>query len=56
LDLRNSCISDDELKAFVEKYFLFKSIPDNDIYGINEDFRIQELDAPPLEVKEVGGE
>jgi len=54
LNLRNSCISDDELKAFVEKYFLSKSIPDNKIYGIDEDYRIQELDAPPLEVKEVG--
>jgi isopropylmalate/homocitrate/citramalate synthase len=30
---RNSCISDEEVRAFVEKYFLFKSILENQTYG-----------------------
>jgi isopropylmalate/homocitrate/citramalate synthase len=51
-NLRNSCISDDELNALVDKYFLSKSIPNNSAYGINEDDRVQEMDALPLEVKE----
>jgi isopropylmalate/homocitrate/citramalate synthase len=51
-NLRNSCISDDELNALVDKYFLSKSIPNHSAYGINEDDRVQEMDALPLEVKE----
>jgi len=41
-ETRNSCISDEELKAYVEKYFLFKSILEDeshrhDTNGIKED-------------------
>jgi isopropylmalate/homocitrate/citramalate synthase len=40
LELRNSCISDEELRAYVEKYFLFKSILEKETHQIDESGRI----------------
>ncbi len=50
-ELRNSCISDDELKAFVEKYFLFKSILQNETQSINENLCIQEQNTSPTRAR-----
>ena len=33
---RNSCISDEEMKAFVEKYFIFESIYEKEIHHFDE--------------------
>ncbi len=39
-NLRSSCISDDELKALVEKYFRFKSAPDRQFFAMDEAHKI----------------
>lgn len=39
-ELRNSCISDEELRAYVEKYFLFKSILEKETHQMDENGRI----------------
>jgi isopropylmalate/homocitrate/citramalate synthase len=39
-ELRNSCISDEEMRAYVEKYFLFKSILEKETHQIDENGRI----------------
>jgi len=44
-ELRNSCISDEELKALVEKYFLFRSILENETHRLEENGRAYERDA-----------
>jgi isopropylmalate/homocitrate/citramalate synthase len=44
-ELRNSCISDEEMRAYVEKYFLFKSILEKETHRIDENGRIYEADA-----------
>jgi isopropylmalate/homocitrate/citramalate synthase len=39
---RNSCISDEELRAYVQKYFLFKSILDKETHRIDETGQVYE--------------
>jgi citrate (Re)-synthase len=48
-ELRNSCISDEELRAYVEKYFLFKSILEKETHRIDENGRAYEKEASPIE-------
>jgi isopropylmalate/homocitrate/citramalate synthase len=43
-ELRNSCISDEEMRAYVEKYFLFKSILEKETHQIDENGRIYASD------------
>jgi isopropylmalate/homocitrate/citramalate synthase len=45
---RNSCISDEELRAYVEKYFLFKSILEKETHRIDENGRVYEKEAPAI--------
>lgn len=45
---RNSCISDEELRAYVEKYFLFKSILEK------ESHRLEGNEAPAAEKSDAG--
>jgi isopropylmalate/homocitrate/citramalate synthase len=47
-ELRNSCISDEEIRAYVEKYFLFKSILEKETHMIDENGRDHENEALPL--------
>jgi isopropylmalate/homocitrate/citramalate synthase len=49
-ELRNSCISDGELKAFAEKYFLFKPILDSESPIIEENVHVHEQDASSIRV------
>jgi isopropylmalate/homocitrate/citramalate synthase len=44
-ELRNSCISDEELRAFVEKYFLFKSILEKETHRIDENGSVYEKET-----------
>lgn len=50
-ELRNSCISDDELKAFAEKYFLFKPILDSENPIIEENVHVHEQDASSIRAR-----
>ena len=47
-ELRNSCISDEEIRAYVEKYFLFKSILEKETHMIDENGRDHENEALPM--------
>jgi isopropylmalate/homocitrate/citramalate synthase len=47
-ELRNSCISDEEIRAYVEKYFLFKSILEKETHMIDENGRAHENEALPM--------
>jgi isopropylmalate/homocitrate/citramalate synthase len=54
-ELRNSCISDEELRAYVEKYFLFKSILEKETHQIDENGRIyarRGMATPPYPAEE----
>ena len=44
-ELRNSCISDEELRAFVEKHFLFKSILEKETHRIDENGSVYEKET-----------
>jgi isopropylmalate/homocitrate/citramalate synthase len=44
-ELRNSCISDEEMRALVEKYFLFRSILENETHRMEENGRACERDV-----------
>jgi len=44
-ELRNSCISDEEMRALVEKYFLFRSILENETHRMEENGRAYEMDV-----------
>ena len=47
-ELRNSCISDEEMRAYVEKYFLFKSILEKETHMIDENGQARENEALPI--------
>jgi isopropylmalate/homocitrate/citramalate synthase len=47
-ELRNSCISDEEMRAYVEKYFLFKSILEQETHRIDENGQVHEKEAPQI--------
>jgi isopropylmalate/homocitrate/citramalate synthase len=51
-ELRNSCISDEEMRAYVEKYFLFKSILEKETHMIDENGRAHETEALPIKAHE----
>jgi hypothetical protein len=42
---RNSCISDEELRAYVQKYFFFKSILEKETHRIDENGQVHESEA-----------
>lgn len=47
---RNSCISDEELRAYVQKYFFFKSILEKDTHRIDENSQLGEIEASRINV------
>jgi isopropylmalate/homocitrate/citramalate synthase len=44
-ELRNSCISDEEMRSLVEKYFLFRMILENETHRMEENNRAYEMDV-----------
>ena len=47
---RNSCISDEELRTYVQKYFFFKSILEKDTHRIDENGQVYENEASLINV------
>jgi len=45
-ELRNSCISDEELRAFVEKYFLFQPILERETHRTNNSEQVYDEEVP----------